>query len=488
MSYIGFDQKIENEIVVLSNLKKEKNSSFFDSYRYEYFSPWSKRREKEEKEKGKTKEEIEKEVEIEIFEEKEKLKEQSLKSHYKIEKNKRQELEALFKSPKLKVSLSNPAFLGKGKICELSENKCIIYETKSFNKLYEIQLTNVRNINSVVELVNNDLIFFVESSKKVNKWSYDNEILIYRLKDKYYNLEQKIKEDRNGYHIQKTYSGCSVYSKDFELLDIKRLSGNRFMSISNYGFRIYSLNNNNQYSLILMDVHLEGIDKIYEIDENKYILCTNKHYGASLGGPDFDKLLIEEVKIKNISENELNKRILGFNEKERNFWDFDENNDNFNKEKSKKMISSLKLISSFETIFVYSTYGGRHNFSDFIILKNKYFCILVDNHLLIFNLLDNVLTKRYTFLIDGKKNLYIESSYNIRKWKNNNDNEFLLIVKNSIILLELNEENLKGKLVINLKIIGDYNFPETTYLLTDDENKFYAKGDKEDKKGNILIY
>ena len=69
MSYKGFDEKIENEIVVLPNLYKENKFSLF-GYGYQYFSTWKKRREKEEKEKGKTKEEIEKEVENEIFEEK----------------------------------------------------------------------------------------------------------------------------------------------------------------------------------------------------------------------------------------------------------------------------------------------------------------------------------------------------------------------------------------------------------------------------------
>jgi hypothetical protein len=78
------------------------------------------------------------------------------------------------------------------------------------------------------------------------------------------------------------------------------------MSISNYGIRLYSLNNNNQYSLVLMDTHLERIDKIYEINENSYIFCTNKHYGASLRREDYDYLLIE--KVENIKKNELEKK------------------------------------------------------------------------------------------------------------------------------------------------------------------------------------
>ena len=480
MSYIGFDEKIENEIVVLPNLYKENEFSFFED-EYEYLDSWKKIREKEEKEKGKTKEEIEKEVEKEIFKEKEQLKEQSLKSHYKIEKNKNKELEAFFKAPKLKIYLSNPKFLGKGKVCGLSKNKCIIYEKKYFNILYEIQLTNARNIISVIELDNNDLILFIKTNKDKNYWRFENEIHIYRLKDKNYCLDQKIKEDRNGYKIQESHSGCEVFSKEFNLLDIKKLSGNRFISISNYGFRIYSLNNNNQYSLILMDTHLEGINKICEINENKFIFCTIKHYGASMGGPGHDYLLIEKGNIIKIGEKELNERIIGLNER-KSILGYGENNDNFDLEKSKKLISSLKSESSFKSIFEYSTYGGSHNFSDYIIIKNKYFCILVDNCLLIFNLLDNDLTKRYTFLKNGEKNLYISRKCNIRKWNNANDNEFLLIFDDYIILLELNENDSNGKNIIILKIIGNCNFPESSSLFTDEENMFYVKKDE------ILIY
>ena len=333
----------------------------------------------------------------------------------------------------------------------------------------------------MIELDNNDLILFINTNKNKNNWRFENEIHIYRLKDKNYCLDQKIKEDRNGYKIQESYSGCFVSSKQFNLLDIKKLSGNRFISISNYGFRIYSLNNNNQYSLILMDTHLEGINKICEINENKFIFCTIKHYGASMGGPGHDYLLIEKGNIIKIGEKELNERIIGLNER-KSILRYGENNDNFDLEKSKKLISSLKSESSFKSIFEYSTYGGSHNFSDYIIIKNKYFCILVDNYLLIFHLLDNDLTKRYTFLKNGEKNLYIGSKYNIRKWNNTNDNKFLLIFDDYIILFELNENYLNGRNVINLKIIGNYNFPNSSSLLTDEENMFYVKKDE------ILIY
>ena len=64
------------------------------------------------------------------------------------------------------------------------------------------------------------------------------------------------------------------------------------MSFSNYGIKMYSLNDKNQYSLVLLDTHIERIKKIYEINENKYIFCTKTRYGESLGAPPYDYILI----------------------------------------------------------------------------------------------------------------------------------------------------------------------------------------------------
>ena len=175
-----------------------------------------------------------------------------------------------------------------------SEKKFTIYETKTFNKLYEIPFENEVQIKirSVIELDNNDLVFFMlintsKNSKNDNDDyyfyynDYDYELHIYRLKDKKYFLFQKIKEDRTGYSMQKSYSGCMVYSKKFKLLEIKGLSNNRILSISNYGIRIYALNlpENNCYCLILMDIHMEGIKEILEINDRNMIFFTKKSYG-----------------------------------------------------------------------------------------------------------------------------------------------------------------------------------------------------------------
>ena len=476
-----FNTKKENEIIVLSNLTDKEVDKNLD-YVCEYFNSWELISKKLNKEKGKKEKEIEEEVKKEILEKKEKLKEQSIKSYYKISEKKNQELEAFFKTPKLKVYLCNPIFIGKGKIGKSTENKFIIYENNYFNKLYELKLYNIKKVTSVIELDNNDLIICGKTCQKTDYYEINNEfIFIYRLKDKNYSLIQSINENISGYKFQKYRSGCITSLKKFSLCFVKKLSGNRFMSISNYGIRLYSLNNENKYSLVLMDVHLEGIDKIYEINENNYIFCTKNLFEYSKRVTTRGFVLIEKVNIRNITEEEINNRIKKLNNKEK-MWDYYKDK-KYDIKVIEKIFSSLELTFDFNNIFEYSAYGRRPNISNFIILKNKYFTVLVDNNLLFFNLIDNSIIKRYTFLKNGEKNIYISKSYDIRKWKNFNDNEFLLIGDKTINLIEFNENNIKEKVIINLKIIGQYYFPDASDLLSDKENRFYVK-----KNDSILVY
>ena len=323
----------------------------------------------------------------------------------------------------------------------------------------------------MIELDNKDLIFFC-TNKKYNFWYYEYEILIYRLNNEKYSFIQKIKEDRKGYKVQDDYWGCEVSPKGFSLYNIEKLSGNRFMSFSNYGIKMYSLNDKNQYSLVLLDTHIERIKKIYEINENKYIFCTKTRYGESLGAPPYDYILIEKVDIRKIENEELNRKINEINDENKVFSFGYEENEKVDVKESQAIISSLKLTYSCKTIFEYSTYGGTHNFSNIVILKNKYFIIFVDNHLLIFNLLNDILIKRYKFL----GGCYYS---NIIKWKNANDNEFLLINNDNKTLIELNEKNE----IINLKIIGYYYLSDASSLSINEENRFYMS-----KKDSILLY
>ena len=485
--YTDLDKNIKEEVIVLSHLQnkdsqKEKSSDFFyDNCNYRKFiSSWLKEDKIKEKEKNKTKEEIKKEVEKEIKEEKEEISKKSKEKFYKIEKDKILELEKIFGSSTLKVHLIEPQQLGKGKMGSISEKKFIIYETTTFNKLYEIPFENTKQIRSVIELDNNDLVFFM-AIEKTNRYKYDSELRIYRLKDQKYFLFQTIKEDMTGYNIQESYSGCLAYPKEFQLLKIKRLSSNRILSISNYGMRIYALNvkDNNCYSLILMDTHMEGIQEIYEINDNNLLFCINKHYGASMGGPAHDYIVIEKVEIKNIT-NEEKKRKLDGDEENYYWFDEDKNEENENKkmEEKKEIISSLKKMSVCKKLLEYSTYGSYHNLSDYVVLKNKYFIIMIDCHILIFNLLTGEQMIRYSIVEEGKKNLYIYKYMKIGKWICSNDNEFYINQKGNITLFELDDSK-----EINLKIIAYAYFPNEEYLNELDDNKFYTKNEN-----NIIIY
>ena len=93
--------------------------------------------------------------------------------------------------------------------------------------------------------------------------------------------------------------------------------------------------------------------------------------------------------------------------------------------------------------------------------------------------------KRYTFLENGKVNSY-KNNYNIQKQNKSSDNEFLVILKDNITLLKLNENNTNGKIKLDLEIIGYTYLPFSNYLSfgkLDEENRFYIKNEEE-----ILLY
>ena len=127
-----------------------------------------------------------------------------------------------------------------GKVCDFLDNKCIIYENKYFKKLNEIKIEKINKIKSIIELDNKDLIFLTEKEDE------KDELLIYRLKNNNYNLIKKIIE------FDDISDNIIPEDKNYYLYWHKKLSGNRFITISNYGFRIYSLNNKNLYSFVLM--------------------------------------------------------------------------------------------------------------------------------------------------------------------------------------------------------------------------------------------
>lgn len=50
----------------------------------------------------------------------------------------------------------------------------------------------------------------------------------------------------------------------------------------------------------------------------------------------------------------------------------------------------------------HSTYGESHSISGCAIIKNKFFVIMIDNNILVFDLMSGNELKRYEILIDGK--------------------------------------------------------------------------------------
>ena len=195
---------------------------------------------------------------------------------------------------------------------------------------------------------------------------------------------------------------------------IKGISGNRFIISSNYGFKIYSINENHQYSLILFETHLEGIKYIYEIDDNNLIFCTENHVPAYDKNNSYNLLLIEKIKLISKEKEQTDEKIK-FNEIKNN--------------------ESLKFSYNAKVLYKYYYYNEENIISDYIILKKKYLIIIVNKEIFIFDLIKEI---RYRILKDGIKNLYIDRY--IKKW---NDNEFIVIQKKNISLFEIFENEKK---------------------------------------------
>ena len=425
----SLDQQIKKPIIILSELNILNSYDYYDSFHTSF-----------QKDKDKEKEK----------------KDLNLEDYFKIDNEKTKELISTFKQPKLNVEFNNhrPDFLRNGKSYIISNGIVKIYD-EIMNNIYQINIESNYSIKSGIELNNNDLIFISTITKKSDNTNNNNnfnkfffykknnthsELLIYRLKDKKYFLTQKIIEDMTGYELQHSYSGCRGYPKHYCVNFLKEISGNRFICITNYGFKIYSLNEKYEYSSILLAVHLEGIKKILEINDKNFIFCTDKHYGASLGGPEHNEIIIEKIKLNEISQNEKE-----------------------------------ELPYLCKTIFDYSSYGETNYISDSLIIKEKYFIIIFNLHdILIFNLKNGKQVKRYQILDQLNSNLKFYD-VDIKPWDSVDENEFILFIDGYAILFKLNEdenENLK------LKIINQLYSPnikdQKLRKIPDKKNKFYS--------------
>ena len=63
----------------------------------------------------------------------------------------------------------------------------------------------------------------------------------------------------------------------YKIVGLKKLKGNRCISISNCGFKIYSLKNNSQYSYDLLNELYYNIKEIYEINNNEIIIISHRY-------------------------------------------------------------------------------------------------------------------------------------------------------------------------------------------------------------------
>ena len=431
-----------------------------------------------------------KEISPEIIEKNNKLKKESLDLYYKIDSQKKKELEAAFNQTKLKIKFDDkPSYLRKGKLYTISKDAFTIYDDNDFfKKIVEIKLEQEINPFCAIQLDNNDLVLACKS----NKYNDEYELLIYRLKDKKYSLLQKLKEGGVG-HLGRyvNYGHCSrsISKVDFHLDNLKEISGNRFISISNHGFKIYTLNEKNEYSIVSIIDYLDGIKYIHEITENKFIICTSKsnrnrsYY--SFGYSCSNEIFIQIIELKEITKEEINKKLNdlkedGYQITRRYFSMFfvvPEKNENFKDDELKTLIESLKLTCSFKGIMKFSE-EERNNLSNYVLIKNNYFIIMINNSIFIIDSMNGNILKRFILLIDGISDDKIRSIFKdniyIQKWNNTEDNEFILLLNGNAILFELNDDEKEN---VKLKILNFTYFPAIKSInnikkLNEGNNKF----------------
>jgi hypothetical protein len=431
-----------------------------------------------------------KEISQEIIEKNNKLKKESLELYYKIDNQKKKELETAFNQKKLKIKFDGmPRYLKKGKLYTISKTAFAIYDNYNcFKKIVEIKFEQEINPICAIQLENNDLVFACTSDKYRDEY----ELLIYRLNDKQYSLFQKMKEGGIG-HLGRyvNYGHCSqsIEKVPFHFDNLIEISGNRFISTSNHGFKIYSLNEKNEYSIVSIIDYLDGIKYIHEISENKFIICTSKSYRNrsyySYSYSENNEIYIQMMELKEITKEEINNKLDDLNKdgyqiSRRYFSIFfvvPEKDKNFNDNELKTLIESLKLTCSFKGIMKFAE-EERNYLSNYVLIKNNYFIIMINNSIFIIDSTKGNILKRYILLIDGISNEKIrylfKDNANIQKWNNSEDNEFILLLNGNAILFELNEDE---KEIVKLKILNYTYFPEIKNInnikkINDGNNQF----------------
>ena len=426
-----------------------------------------------------------KEKSKELTEELNKLKEKSIELYYNIDDKRAKEIETVFKQSKLKIDFKEkPGVLKDGVIWSSAKESFIAYDSIFFKKIFEIKFEQECDITSAIELDNKDLVLLAYVKKHDENWNRSCKFLIYRLKENNYNLIQKINEGQKGYSsqfVQYGFCSRSISKKQYEVQYIKKISGNRFICVNNYGFKIYGLNEKQEYCLISLNEYLEGIKIIHEINPNKFIFGTEEHSRNSYIGY-YNNIIFDEVELKEITKEEINKRITELDEDDREYFGFfymsKPNNENKGNEETIKLLESLKVSCNFKRILHYNS-GEYSNIIDHIILKNKYMIILMDRTLFVLDLSSGKILKKFEISILINNNLVNRIMMDIQKWNNQEDNNFILFLFRNIYLFELNDDEND----IKLKILNHSGFPELANVLnieklTENENKFFSRDKK----------
>ena len=456
---------------------------------------------------------------------KKKLKNESLKKYIKIENKKIKELENKFLSNKLTVHFEDQFTIDKDKIIAIDYDEIVIYDNKYIVKLAYINSDDIKSSDKVKKfnrryyhliddmeeekaednncfektidikfdfnegeenVINNclegyDNINYIQKTYKHNSIDYDNmeksdkskkgclgirylkiasviglgnkddfliqliwkgsqrEYAVCRLKNKKASIIQSIREDLDD---------------NYKIISVSPLSEKRFLVYLDNGINIFCLHQkyNIYYSEIFINKYENpDIKRIYEAN-NIIIICS------AIEKIDNDYKRIPTYKIRTSIQNlDSNTKIL-FLKCEMIMC---------NEEKIGQKGISYKMSYNI-------------NFSNGIILKNKYFIFMADNNLLVLSLLTFEIIKNYSLIFDYDDDFLIYKDFQVEKWDEINDNEFILNVKGNITLFELIEDNLE----IGLNILAYYYFPRIIDIQkVDDNNKYCQKYD--DK---ILFY
>jgi len=336
----------------------------------------------------------------------------------------------------------------KGEIFEMKKDKIAIdpfrssglkiYETKSYQKIQVIKIDK-EIVEKILELDNNDLILACKT-KSDYKGSYI--IKIYRLKNGSYELLQIIDNDNDGYE-KKIKNSCNFIIRykviNYKINDLIKLTQNKFISISDLGFKIYSLSNkdetNSEYTLCFnyKNESHDRINYIYPINENELIIIYFITNYTFFGNNYFD---IEKYDIKN-----------------------------------NKMIKNIYHKKNYK-------YGNS------ILLKKKYLIIIISGKIIIFDVIKG--EKKLVSSSPGNNDKYasIGKLYN---WESIYDNIFLLVKDEQFFFIQYddsrNNVNIIGSFQLDIKnknIQADKFYYDKKIQIRkfNDKNEFYSYEDE----------